>query len=133
MTVEKRNFLAVACMTIVGGGAAGCFDIVLPENVSLIDIGAPYVMRGSAVLLDDDGPCLAWLGDDGNTYHLIQVQTMENELFDELVTPGTRSRLVLATRDDLSVACQVGNVAEVQNVLEVIGSTRIQAPCCFAG
>lgn len=122
MTGNKLNCLGLASAVIIGAGAAGCAEIVLPENVSLINIGSPFVMKGSAVLLDDDGPCLAWLGDDGNTYHLIQVQTMENELFDELIAPGTRSRLVLAKRNDLTVACQMGIVAEVQNVLEVIGS-----------
>ena len=122
MTGKKLNCLGLVSMAIMGGGVAGCAEIALPENVSLINIGSPFVMKGSAVLLDDDGPCLAWLGDDGNTYHLIQVQTMENELFDELIAPGTRSRLVLAKRNDLTVACQMGIVAEVQNVLEVIGS-----------
>ena len=122
MTGKKLNGFGLVTFAIVGGAVAGCAEIVLPENVSLINIGSPFVMKGSAVLLDDDGPCLAWLGDDGNTYHLIQVQTMENELFDELIAPGTRSRLVLAKRNDLTVACQMGIVAEVQNVLEVIGS-----------
>lgn len=119
---KKLNCLGLVALAIMGGGMVGCAEIVLPENVSLINIGSPFVMKGSAVLLDDDGPCLAWLGDDGNTYHLIQVQTMENELFDQLIAPGTRSRLVLAKRSDLTVACQMGIVAEVQNVLEVIGS-----------
>ena len=122
MTGKKMNCLGLVFAVVMGGAAAGCAEIALPENVSLINIGSPFVMKGSAVLLDDDGPCLAWLGDDGNTYHLIQVQTMENELFDELIAPGTRSRLVLAKRNDLTVACQMGIVAEVQNVLEVIGS-----------
>lgn len=122
MTGKKLNGLGLVSLAVMGGAVVGCADITLPENVSLINIGSPFVMKGSAVLLDDDGPCLAWLGDDGNTYHLIQVQTMENELFDELITPGTRSRLVLAKRNDLTVACQMGIVAEVQNVLEVIDS-----------
>ncbi len=122
MTGKKLDCLGLVFAVVMGGAVAGCAEIALPENVSLINIGSPFVMKGSAVLLDDDGPCLAWLGDDGNTYHLIQVQTMENELFDELIAPGTRSRLVLAKRSDLTVACQVGIVAEVQNVLEVIGS-----------
>lgn len=122
MTGKKLNCLGLVSAVILGGAVVGCVDIVLPENVSLINIGSPFVMKGSAVLVDDDGPCLAWLGDDGNTYHLIQVQTMENELFDVLIAPGTRSRLVLAKRDDLTVACQMGIVAEVQNVLEVFGS-----------
>ncbi len=122
MTGKKLNCLGLVSTVIIGGAVVGCAEIALPENVTLINIGAPFVMKGSAVLLDDDGPCLAWLGDDGNTYHLIQVQTMENELFDQLIAPGTRSRLVLAKRNDLTVACQMGIVAEVQNVLEVIGS-----------
>ena len=122
MSGKKMKVLGLVWLGIMGGAVAGCVDIVLPENVSLIDVGSPFVMKGSAVLLDDDGPCLAWLGDDGNTYHLIQVQTMENELFDELIVPGTRSRLVLARRRDLTVQCQMGVVAEVQNVLELNGS-----------
>ena len=91
---------------------------LLPDN--FISTGSSFVVKGTATVLDNNGPCLAWIGDNGITYHLFQTPSVENATFDRVTTPGVTSRLQLATRDDLQVACQVGIIVEVLNVLEVV-------------
>ena len=78
------------------------------------------MVKGTSVVLDHKGPCLAWLGDNGITYHLFQNPRVENAVFDHITTPGVTSRLQLSTRNDLQVACQIGTIVEVLNVLEVV-------------
>ncbi len=91
---------------------------LLPEN--LVTTGTPFVIKGTAAVLDNNGPCLAWIGDNGIIYHLFQGPTVENAVFDHLNTPGVTSRLQIATRTDLQVSCQVGTIAQVVSVLEVV-------------
>ncbi len=101
-------------------GAAGCtfnFDV---EPPALVPSGNPFVVRGTATLLEDGGPCPAWIGENGVIYHLFQNRRLNNETFDRVTTPGVTSRLELAVRTDLEVACRVGTVAEVLSVLEMV-------------
>ncbi len=91
---------------------------LLPEN--LVSTGTSFVLKGTATVLDSNGPCLAWIGDNGIIYHLFQSPTVENAVFDHITTPGVTSRLQIATRTDLQVSCQVGTIVEVLNVLEVV-------------
>jgi len=99
---------------------AGCsFNVqVLPEN--LVSTGTPFVVSGTSVVLDENGPCLGWIADNGITYHLFQTSRIDNDVFDRITTPGVRSRLEIAVRTDLELACQVGELAEVRNVLEIV-------------
>jgi hypothetical protein len=60
-----------------------------------------------------------WIGTNGETYHLFQGGRMENAEYDRITTAGVTSRLELVTRSDLTVSCQVGQIVEVQRVLEI--------------
>ena len=51
---------------------------------------------------------------------MFQSPALDNESFDRITTPGVTSRLEIATRDDLEVACLIGTVVEVQDVLEIV-------------
>ena len=97
-----------------------CVDLGEAQQ-ALLPGGAPFVVRGTATIVEVSGaPCLVWIGENGVTYHLFQDPLLDNESFDRITTPDTTSRLVIATRSDLVVACQVGTVVEVQEVLEII-------------
>ncbi len=98
-----------------------CITIDLPENIDLLAVGTPFVLSGTAALIDNNGPCLVWLGENGITYHLFQDARLDNDLFDEVTEPGTTSRLEIVTRSDLEVVCQVGDVVEVRDVLDIEG------------
>ncbi len=98
-----------------------CITIDLPEELDLLAVGTPFVLSGTAALIDNDGPCLVWLGENGITYHLFQDARLDNDLFDQVSEPGTTSRLEIVTRTDLDVVCQVGDVVEVRDVLEIEG------------
>ena len=91
---------------------------LLPD--SLVSTGSPFVVKGTATVLDNNGPCLAWIGENGINYHLFQNPRVDNATFDRITTPGVTSRLQLATRNDLEIACQAGTIVEVLSVLEVV-------------
>jgi len=101
-------------------GAIGCSinAQLLPD--ALVSTGTPFVVKGTATVLDNNGPCLAWIGENGITYHLFQTSSVDNATFDRITTPGVTSRLQLSTRTDLEVACKVGTIVEVLSVLEVV-------------
>lgn len=100
--------------------AGGCITVDIPEEVSLLSAGSPFVVSGTAALIDNEGPCLVWIGENGITYHLFQDPLVDNETFDRITTPGVTSRLEIATRTDLELACQIGTIVEVQDVLEIV-------------
>ncbi len=82
--------------------------------------GTPFIIRGTADIIDNGGPCPIWRGDNGVTYHLFQNPLLDNETFDRITTQGTTSRLQLSTRNDLVVDCQVGTIVEVDAALEIV-------------
>jgi hypothetical protein len=53
-------------------------------------------------------------------YHLFQDPLLDNDTFDRVTEPGTSSRLVLAARSDLELACQLGTIAQVMDILEIM-------------
>jgi len=108
---------AIGLMTILVGSAC---TVNLSPGDNLFATGTSFVVSGTAALIDGEGPCLVWIGDNGATYHLFQGVGLANESFDRVTTPGTRSRLQLATRSDLTLDCHVGTIAEVQDVLEIV-------------
>ena len=112
------RFLILALATLAIA-PAGCIDLSIPIAPTLFPTGTSFVVKGTATLLDNDGPCLAWIGENGVTYHLFQDPRVTNEDFDRVTTPGVTSRLLLASRSDLIVTCQVGTIVEVQDVLEI--------------
>ena len=117
--MERRLKTLVLGLTLLAV-AAGCtvsFDL-LPD--SLVSAGTPFVVRGTAAVVDSNGACLIWIGENGVTYHLFQDPRVENETFDRVITPGVTSRLQIAIRTDLVLACQIGTIAEVRNVLEIV-------------
>lgn len=91
---------------------------LLPDD--LVSTGTSFVVKGTMTVQDRNGPCLVWMGDNGIAYHLFQTPSVENAIFDRIITPGVTSRLQVATRSDIPVACQVGTVVEVLNVLEIV-------------
>lgn len=99
---------------------SGCtFDFdLLPETFGAS--GASFVVSGTATVLDVEGGCLAWLGENGVTYHLFQSLQLDNATFDRVTTPGVTSRLEIAPRNDLVNTCQAGTIVEVRSVLEII-------------
>ncbi len=90
------------------------------DDVSLSDTGTPFVLKGTAAVVDRDGPCPIWVGENGETYHLFQGTALDNDAYDQIIQPGVTSRLILATRSDLTLDCQYGVIVEVQDVLEVV-------------
>ncbi len=96
---------------------AGCPEL---SPQSLFVRGEPFVVSGTAAVVDEAGPCLVWFADNGVTYHLFQAPRVDNEDFDRATTPGVRSRLEIATRNDLFIDCEVGTIVEVQRVLEIV-------------
>lgn len=97
----------------------GCINIQIPGQGTLFVSGESFVLRGTTAVIDADGPCRVWIGENGVTYHLFQSVQLSNEDYDRVVLPGTTSRLQLATRSDLTVDCSVGTIVEVERVLEV--------------
>ncbi|MCO6438448.1 MAG: hypothetical protein J5J06_15265 [Phycisphaerae bacterium] len=106
---------------LVGVALAGCVDVNVPDSFSLLPVGTSFIMRGTSAVVDDPTgqPCLVWIGENGVTYYLFQDARLENETFDRITTPGTTSRLQLATRSDLEASCQIGTIVEVEDVLEI--------------
>ncbi len=98
---------------------AGCINLQIPGSDTLFVKGEPFIVRGTAAVADNGGPCLVWYADNGITYHLFQGSRIANADFDHITTPGVTSRLEIATRNDLEVACQLGTIVEVQSILEV--------------
>jgi hypothetical protein len=90
------------------------------ETPDLFVRGEPYILSGTAAVIDRGGPCPVWLGENGTTYHLFQGGRVANEDFDRVRTPGVTSRLEIATRSDLYVDCQVGTIVEVERILEIV-------------
>ena len=110
---------AISPLLLVLTGALACtVNLSAPET--LFPSEGPFVLRGTAALADNNGPCLIWIGENGITYHLFQSPHLDNELFDRITTPGTASRLHLSVREDLEVDCRMGTIVEVQEVLEIV-------------
>ena len=115
MTMQRLGIFGL--MTIAA--TLGCSRIrATPLN--FLTSGAPFIVSGTTAVIDNNGPCLVWMGDNGEVFHLFQGLGLDNETFDRVTTPGTRSRLQLGRRNDLTVSCQVGTIVEIQDVLEII-------------
>lgn len=124
----RRVLATIAAATIMSVG--GCISL---SDSSLLSTGAPFVMRGTAVILESGGTtglfglgaepgetCPAWLGENGVTYHLFQDPLLDNNSYDRITTPGVTSRLVLVPRGDLDLPCATGTIVEVEQVLEIV-------------
>ncbi|UCD28645.1 MAG: hypothetical protein JSV03_16440 [Planctomycetota bacterium] len=111
--------IIIICTLSASIFTSGCsVNLSVPEG--LLTTGSPFVISGTSTLVDNNGPCLIWIGENGVTYHLFQGLTVENETFDRITTPGVTSRLLLAERSDLDVICLMGTIVEVQDVLEIV-------------
>jgi hypothetical protein len=97
---------------------SGCIELNAPET--LLPIGTSFVVRGTAAIVDNGGPCLIWLADNGLAYYLYQDPSVDNDTFDRATTPGATSRLEIAVRNDLIAPCLVDVIVEVQDVLEIV-------------
>jgi predicted nucleic acid-binding Zn-ribbon protein len=98
----------------------GCIDISLPGQLTFLGSGS-IVLRGR--MSDSaDSACPLWVADNGLQFVLFQNARVANADFDEILIPGTTSRLELRGRPDLGDACLPGaENAEVMQVLEVNG------------
>ncbi len=94
----------------------GCIQIV-PYTQGR---GTPFVISGTADIVDRDGPCRVWYGENGLTFHLVQGIRITDEEFARIVTPGTAANLELCVRSDVEFDCQYGTVVEVRRVLEIL-------------
>ncbi len=113
---KRWTVLSMGVMACVFGSC----QVDLLEDVTLFPQGTEFVLTGTATVLDNGGPCLAWLGENGVTYHLFQATHLDNADFDRVTTPGATSRLVIATRTDLEVRCATGTIIEVRELLEIV-------------
>lgn len=109
----------------LGGLIGACVDVGPPEvnvplDFTLFGADSSFVVRGTAAVVDNNGPCPVWFGDNGVTYHLFQNPRLENDVFDRVVEPGVVSRLLLVVRDDLELTCAFGRTADVIEVLEIV-------------
>lgn len=123
----ERTFQKCIRLIVLGlcGIVGACIDIGPPDvNVpiefTLFGSGNSFVVRGTAAIVNSDGPCPVWFGENGVTYHLFQNPRLENEIFDRVSEPGATSRLVLVARNDLELVCAFGQTAEVLDVLEFV-------------
>ncbi|MGE3182167.1 MAG: hypothetical protein AB7N71_11085 [Phycisphaerae bacterium] len=124
MQIPNIRFAALVRVTVVGFlgtmTISGCGDLSAATD-SFFVRGEPFVISGTFAIVDNgNGPCPVWFGDNGATYHLFQAARVTNADFDAATTPGARSRLEIAPRNDLFLACEVGTIVEVQRVLEVV-------------
>lgn len=95
-------------------------DVDIPVDLSLFGGDNSFVVRGTAAIADNNGPCPVWFGDNGVAYHLFQSPRLDNDVFDRVTTEGTTSRLVLSLRSDLELDCAFGRTAQVIDVLEIV-------------
>ena len=120
------RFAGKRCFGAAAGGvicaltlsASGCGDLSAATD-NLFVRGESFVISGTFAIIDNNGPCPVWFGENGATYHLFQAPRVPNDDFDRATTPGVRSRLEIAPRNDLFLACEVGEIVEVQRVLGV--------------
>lgn len=96
-----------------------CVDVDIPVTPSLFPTDRSFILSGTAAVIDQDGPCLVWLGENGETFHLFQDPRIANDDFDRITAPGVTSRLEVSVRTDLFVACEVGTIVEVTDILEI--------------
>lgn len=115
----RRTCCLVGTVVVVAALIAGCLQFEIPGQQTLFVKGQAFVLRGTSAVVERNGPCLVWYGDNGITYHLFQGIQVANDDYDRVITPGTTARLELAARTDLKVGCQFGTVVEVQSILEI--------------
>jgi len=102
---------------------AGCIEINLPED-GLLGEG-PFVLKGEAEAIENDGACLIWLAIDGRRFVLFQDARVANEDFDAVTTLGTESRLELSPRSALGEQCRSDAIAaEITDILEIDGVSQ---------
>jgi hypothetical protein len=112
-----RKLLLVVGLLMTG--IYGC-TVAIPGSETLFPVGSSFVVKGTTTIVDRDGPCRLWQGENGVTYYLFQDPRVDNEIFDQVTTQGVTSRLEIAERSDLTVTCHNGPVMEVQDVLEIV-------------
>ena len=88
------------------------------NTAQLLPVGTPFVVQGTMSVTN--AGCLVWDADNGQSFYLYQDPLLDNNLFDQITTPGVTSRLVIVTRSDLTSPCKTDKIAQVQEVLEVI-------------
>jgi hypothetical protein len=114
-----KRIMTIGAAVLTAAALSACDVAVDLGADSLFPTGTSFVVRGTADVFEGNGSCPIWIGENGVIYHLFQNPRVPNEEFDRVITPGTTSRLELAVRTDLVVTCQVGTIAEVEDILEI--------------
>jgi hypothetical protein len=102
--------------------------LVLAVTSCTIDIpnplatGTPFIVKGTSALRDvfGKGQCPVWVADTGILYHLFQGDNVNNADFDAVLVTGVTSRLRIAVREDLEVACKLGEPVVVEEILQIV-------------
>jgi len=121
-----RSHAWVTLVVVASIAVGGCtFSVNVGGNTQAP--GPDVVLNGEAVSVED-AACVTWLADDGRDYTLYQDVDVPNADFDAVVTPGTRSRLLIRTDKSLGPSCRAGATpALVQQVLQ-IGGVDMESP-----
>jgi hypothetical protein len=120
MVRAKSWILALAGGIAAAAALSGCGALEdLTQGV--IVRGEPFIISGTSGVYEyEGGICRVWYADNGASYHLFQGARVTNDEFDRVTTPGVRSRLEIAPRNDLYLKCARGQLVEVQLVLEIV-------------
>jgi hypothetical protein len=113
-----RGILLSTVAVVLYVHTGGCFS--LGDTSQLLPVGTPFVVRGTMTVTSEEGACLVWRAENGQSYFLYQDPLLDNDVYDRVIVPGATSRLVIATRSDLVAGCQVDGVAQVKEVLEIV-------------
>lgn len=110
-----RKALVVCAGLIAWATGTGCLDV---NTAGLLTVGTPFVVRGTMTV--EQGSCLVWQAENGQSFYLYQDPLLDNDLFNQITTPGATSRLVVVTRTDLAAPCATDAIVQVQEVLEIV-------------
>ena len=114
--VQLRLLVIVA---VLAGIIVPACTIQIPNPLST---GSSFIVKGTFEVRQQFGygDCPVWVAETGILYHLFQGTGVANADFDQITTPGVTSRLRIATRSDLVVACQIGTSVVVDEVLQIV-------------
>ncbi|MCP4250180.1 MAG: hypothetical protein GY778_24315 [bacterium] len=103
--------------------AAACIDLNIPSGDSLFPERS-FIIGGNMDLDRQRQACSIFQADNGVSYRLFQGPRLTNDEYDQLFEDGSRARLEIEVRDELSLlGCDLSAVTvEVVEVLEFIPS-----------
>jgi hypothetical protein len=110
--------------TALAMATTSCIDLNIPSGEGLFP-AASFIVSGT-MEVDPRGPeCSIFHADNGFRYHLFQGPRLTNDEYDQLFEDGSRCRLEIQVRKDLTLTCAVGARAEIIEVLEFIPASQV--------